>query len=91
MDMQIRMDFIWTGYGILILDEMDYGLDLDKDSDPFGPSGCIGKQVLYLIDWVAEIVIIIINWKIYWSLCCLDSKLMRHSTQKFHPWPVIKT
>ena len=43
MDMQISMDLeirygLWTGYEILILDEMDYGLDLDKDSDPFGPS-----------------------------------------------------
>ena len=28
------MDWIW----ILILDGMDYGMDLDKDSDPFGPS-----------------------------------------------------
>ena len=30
---------LWTGYGIVILDEMDYGPDLDKDSDPSGPSG----------------------------------------------------
>ena len=29
---------LWTGYGIVILDEMDYGPDLDKDSDPSGPS-----------------------------------------------------
>ena len=26
-----------TGYGIVILDEMDYGPDLDMDSDPSGP------------------------------------------------------
>ena len=42
MDLEIHMELeirygLWTGYGILILDEMDYGLDLDKDSDPFGP------------------------------------------------------
>ena len=29
---------LWTGYEIVILDEMDYGPDLDKDSDPSGPS-----------------------------------------------------
>ena len=56
--MQIHMDFlivwIWksamkyygTGYVILILDEMDYGQDLDKDSDPLGPSGCLLKLSL---------------------------------------------
>ena len=30
---------LWTGYGILILDGMDYRPDLDKDLDPSGPSG----------------------------------------------------
>ena len=38
MDLKISYG-LWTGYGMLILDEKDYGLDLDKESDPFGPSG----------------------------------------------------
>ena len=38
MDLRIRYG-LWTGYGILILDEMDYGLDLD----PFGPSAYMPK------------------------------------------------
>ena len=39
--------WIWNGYGILILDEMDYGMDLDKDSDPFGPSAHKHNIILY--------------------------------------------
>ena len=38
MDLKISYG-LWTGYGMLILDEKDYGLDLHKESDPFGASG----------------------------------------------------
>ena len=40
MDLKISHG-LWTGYGILILDGMNYGMDLDKDSDPFGSSDCM--------------------------------------------------
>ena len=39
MDLKI-IHGLWTGYGIVILDEMEYGPDLDKDSDPSVPSAC---------------------------------------------------
>ena len=38
MHLKIRYG-LWTRYGILILDEMDYGLDLDNESDQLEPSG----------------------------------------------------
>ena len=34
-----------TVFGLVILDEMDYGLDLDKDSDPSGPSAVIAYSM----------------------------------------------
>ena len=37
---------LWTGYGIVILNEMGYGPDLDKDSDPSGPKVAQVAQIL---------------------------------------------
>ena len=37
MDLKIRYA-LWTRCGILILDDMDFGLDLDMESDQLEPS-----------------------------------------------------
>ena len=34
------LDWIWIGFGFMNLLKMDYGLDLDYDFKPSGPTGC---------------------------------------------------
>ena len=32
------MDFLWNGYGFKILEDMDYGMDMDLVLNPSGPT-----------------------------------------------------
>ena len=35
------MEFLWNGYGFMILKNMDYGMDMDLVPNPFGPTDCV--------------------------------------------------
>ena len=49
MDFQSKsvwvMDFLWNGYGFRILENMDYGMDMDLVLNQFGPTVC--KYILF--------------------------------------------
>ena len=49
MDFQSKsvwvMDFLWNGYGFRILENMDYGMDMDLVLNPFGTTVC--KYILF--------------------------------------------